>query len=239
MTRELREYPEVGARTPANPYMNRDHGPIENLLHIVHPRLSIMSALPISELTVNKLPVCEGPVLLRDQDEIVPPVPETIDDAGLSESIIEQLILKNLFFRSEILGRELASLVGFKFSLIEQIMESFKHQHLVQVKRSLGMGNASSVFTLSEAGRNMAREFLELNQYTGPAPVPLYQYLDSGPQAAPQTRMAHARESRPHVSKNRDHAGVIGASRTRGGVRKLIPYLWAPGNGKTYLARHW
>jgi hypothetical protein len=74
-----------------------------------------MSALPVSELTVNQLPVCEGPALLRDRDEIVPPVPETIDDAGLSESIIEQLILKNLFFRSEILGRELASLIGFKY----------------------------------------------------------------------------------------------------------------------------
>ena len=131
-----------------------------------------MSALTIAEPFIEEIPA----LLSEPEDEIMPPVPETIDEAGLSEGAVEQLILKNLFFRSEILGRELASLVGFKFSLIEAIMESLKHQHMVQVKRSLGMGNASSVFALSEAGRNLAREHLETNQYTGPAPVPLFQY---------------------------------------------------------------
>ena len=38
------------------------------------------------------------------------------------------------------------------------------------------MGNISSVFALSEAGRTLAREYLDSNQYTGHAPVPLYQY---------------------------------------------------------------
>jgi len=195
-----------------------------------------MSALPISELSINKLPIGEGPVLLREPEEIVPPVPETIEDAGLSESIIEQLILKNLFFRSEILGRELASLIGFKFSLIEQIMESFKHQHLVQVKRSLGMGNASSVFALSEAGRNMAREFLELNQYTGPAPVPLYQYSilvrkqRRKPGWLTPGNLAHTYRKMVMTPELLAHLGPAVGS----GNSFLI--YGQPGNGKTYLA---
>jgi predicted ATPase with chaperone activity len=178
----------------------------------------------------------EGPVLVCDDDAIIPPVPETIEEAGLSESIIEQLILKNLFFKSEILGRDLASSIGFKFSLIEAIMESFKHQHLVQVKRSLGMGNASSVFTLSEAGRNLAREFLELNQYVGPAPVPLFQYSIL-------------------VRKQRRKPGWLTPENLAQTYRRMVltPELLArlgpavgsgnsfliygqPGNGKTYLA---
>ena len=56
--------------------------------------------------------------------------------------------------------------------------KTMKRQHFVGVKKSLGMGNASGVFVLTESGRNLARECLENNQYAGPAPVPLYQYTE-------------------------------------------------------------
>ncbi|HTP87091.1 MAG TPA: hypothetical protein VMJ34_09085 [Bryobacteraceae bacterium] len=163
-------------------------------------------------------------------------MPETIEESGLAESIIEQLILKNLFFRSEMLGRELASAIGFKFSLIESIMESFKHQHLVHVKRSLGIGNASSVFVLSEAGRNLAREFLELNQYIGPAPVPLYQYSilvrRQRRQAGWLTReaLAHAYRKMVVTPQILSHIGPAVSS-----GNSFLIYGQA-GNGKTYLA---
>jgi hypothetical protein len=107
---------------------------------------------------------------------LVPPVPETLEDTGLASSLIEQLLFKLLYYRGDILGRDIAKAVGVKFSLIEELLENAKRQHQIQTKKSLGMGNQSSVFSLSEAGRALAREFLENNQYTGPAPVPLYQY---------------------------------------------------------------
>lgn len=109
---------------------------------------------------------------------VVPPVPERIEETGIAHAIIEQLILKYLYFRGEVVGRELASLLGFKFSLIDETMETMKRQHFVAVKKSLGMGNISGVFALTEAGRTLAREHLENNQYAGPAPVPLYQYAE-------------------------------------------------------------
>lgn len=109
---------------------------------------------------------------------VVPPVPESLEEAGIPPSIVEQLILKFLYFRGELVGRDLASLIGFSFSLIDETLETFKRQHFVGVKKSLGIGNMSAVFTLTEAGRNITREFLENNQYTGPAPVPLYQYAE-------------------------------------------------------------
>jgi predicted ATPase with chaperone activity len=108
----------------------------------------------------------------------VPPVPESIEDAGIPPSIIEHLILKYLYFRGELMGREIGTLIGFPFSVIDETLEMFKRQHYVAVKKSLGMGNMSGVFMLTESGRNMAREFLENNQYAGPAPVPLYQYTE-------------------------------------------------------------
>ncbi|HME09458.1 MAG TPA: hypothetical protein VKG25_20530 [Bryobacteraceae bacterium] len=109
-------------------------------------------------------------------ESLVPPVTESIEDTGLASSVIEQLLVKLLYYRGDLLGRDLAKAIGLKFSLIEELLENAKRQHQVQVKKSLGMGNISSVFALSEAGRTLAREYLENNQYTGPAPVPLYQY---------------------------------------------------------------
>jgi hypothetical protein len=113
-----------------------------------------------------------------EQHAVVPPVPESLEEAGIQPSLIEQLILKYLYFRGELVGREIANLLGFQFSLIDELLETFKRQHFVAVKKSLGMGNISGVFILTESGRNLAREFLESNQYAGPAPVPLYQYSE-------------------------------------------------------------
>src|SRR5215204_3735481 len=114
----------------------------------------------------------ENPVPFR----LVPPVPETFDETGLTTTTVEQLLIKTLYFNGELIGRELANAVGLSFSLIEDLLEAFKRAQLVQMKRSVGMGNVSGYYSLTEQGRGRAREYLEVNQYVGPAPVPLWQY---------------------------------------------------------------
>ena len=56
------------------------------------------------------------------------------------------------------------------------MLESGKRTQVIQMKRSVGMGNVSGYYSLTEDGRVRAREYLEENQYVGPAPVPLWQY---------------------------------------------------------------
>src|SRR5262245_28599299 len=94
---------------------------------------------------------------------VVPPVPDTLEHTGVPVSLIEQLMLKHLYFRGEVLGRDLAGLLGLQFSLIDEVLETMKRQHHVGVKKSLGMGNSSAVFFLTESGRNLTREYLENN----------------------------------------------------------------------------
>jgi predicted ATPase with chaperone activity len=118
-------------------------------------------------------PLLEFPV---QEETFAPPVPGTIEDTGLPASMIEQLILKLLYSRGEMLGRDVSQALGLKFSLVEGFFELLKHQHSIQVKKSLGMGTSTSLFALTETGRGHARECLENNQYVGPAPIPLFQY---------------------------------------------------------------
>src|SRR4029077_17640787 len=114
-----------------------------------------------------------------DEDLLsAPPEPESIEQTGLSETLLEHLILKILYFRGELYGQDLSNAIGLKFSVIQEIVESLKIQHHIVVKRSLGIGSVASVLALSESGRSRAREHLESNQYSGPAPVPLDQYIE-------------------------------------------------------------
>jgi predicted ATPase with chaperone activity len=168
--------------------------------------------------------------------EHAPPVLESLEDTGLSPSIIEQLVLKTLYMRGDLLGRDLATAVGLKFSLIEDLLENQKRQHLLQVKRSLGMGASTALLALTESGRLHARECMETNQYVGPAPVPLFQYsyyvrkqrraegwLTPQALAAAYSRMIVT----PRILSQIGPAVSSGAS--------FLIY-GQPGNGKTFLA---
>ena len=168
--------------------------------------------------------------------EIAPPLPEKLDDTGLSGSVIEQLILKLLYTRGEMLGRDLSEAVGLKFSLVEEFIEFFKRQHFIQAKKSMGMGNSTSVFALAEAGRDAARDAMENNQYTGAAPVPLHQYSQM---VRKQRRnegwltpdaLAHAYRKMVMTPRILSQIGPAVSS----GNSFLI--YGQPGNGKSYLA---
>jgi hypothetical protein len=166
----------------------------------------------------------------------VPAVPGSLEDLGVQPSMVEQLILKFLYFRGELVGRELAALLGVQFSLIDDLLENFKRQHYVGVKKSLGMGNMSGIFVLTEAGRNITREYLDNNQYTGPVPVPLEQYAEMVRRQklaenwlTPETLKNAFR----HLVVEADILGQIGPA-----VNASQSFLiyGQPGNGKTALA---
>jgi predicted ATPase with chaperone activity len=171
-----------------------------------------------------------------DQAGFLPPVPWTLRDTGLSQSSLEQLIFNTLYARGEVTGRNIADILGLSFSVIEPMMEELKVRQFFEVKRSLGYGLISSVFTLSEAGRKRARECYEINQYVGPAPVPASQYLTAVEAQKPKkgwlTRESLSKAYRHMVTSPRI-MGQIGPAVNSG--KSLLMY-GQPGNGKTYLA---
>jgi len=174
---------------------------------------------------------------LRSTDSgITPPVPESIEELGVQPALLEQLVVKFLYFRGELLGRELGALLGVTFSLIDELMETLKRQHYVGVKKSLGMGNMSAIFVLTESGRNLAREFLLNNQYAGPIPVPLYQYSEVVRRQklrdnwlSPQSLV----EAFKHLVVEADILAQIGPAVN---ASKSFLIYGKPGNGKTALA---
>jgi predicted ATPase with chaperone activity len=171
-------------------------------------------------------------------DEVFPPVPETLEETGLPDSTVEQLILKVMYFRGDIYGRDLAIALGLQYSVIYKIIEFLKLQHVIHIKRSLGYGDVSALFALTDAGRERAKEALEFNQYAGPAPVPLQQYEQMVRRQRPhdgwltKEMLEQAYKSvvvTPSILSNIGHAVSSGNS--------FLIY-GKPGNGKTFLAEN-
>ncbi|MBZ5633634.1 MAG: ATP-binding protein [Acidobacteriia bacterium] len=174
--------------------------------------------------------------VVPDDLGVVPPMPESLEDTGISLALIEQLILKFLYFRGEVMGRDLASLLGLQYSLIDDLLETLKRQHYVGIRKSLGMGNSSGIFALTESGRNLTREYLESNQYTGTIPVPLHQYAEVvRRQRLAENWLSPASLHRAfkHLVVEQDILARIGPAVNS---NKSFLIYGQPGNGKTALA---
>ena len=165
-----------------------------------------------------------------------PPVPENLAETGLPESLLEDLVLKTLYYRGDTLGRDLSQALGLKFSVIEHIVEMQKREHLVAAKRSLGLGAVSTIYTLSDNGRIRAREVMESNQYVGRAPVPLEQYTKMVNQQRLKDSwltMEALQDAFRHMVVTPQLLSMIGPAVNAG---KSFLIYGPPGNGKTYLA---
>ena len=171
------------------------------------------------------------------QTESFTPAPvASLHEAGVTSSLAEQLVLKNLYFRGEVGGRELARVLGFQFSVIETVVDELKRQRLIEAKRSAGFGNVSSQFALSEEGRARAKEYLETNQFLGPAPVPLKDYVEA----------VRRQKLKPGwLTKDKLEQAFTGAIVTDEFYSKLGPAVNSfkslliygkPGNGKSFLS---
>ncbi len=105
-------------------------------------------------------------------ERLVPPVPESLEEAGLSASFIEDLLLKVLYTRGACSGTILTRIVRLPFGLLDDSLLDLQQRHLIEVRGVEGHGRRGYVFDLTGEGRGRAREVMQANAYVGPAPVP-------------------------------------------------------------------
>jgi predicted ATPase with chaperone activity len=111
------------------------------------------------------------------QHEFIPPYPNSIEDTGLKEGFLEELILKDIYLVNFALGREIAQRTQLPFKIIEEILESLKKQMLVEVRAAGGI--ADYEYTPTDKGRDRARAYFDHNTYVGACPVPWAHYVES------------------------------------------------------------
>ncbi|MFL6351908.1 MAG: ATP-binding protein [Bryobacteraceae bacterium] len=175
-------------------------------------------------------------IVTRQSERFAPLAPQSLAETGLPNSVIEQLVLKILYFKGDVMGGDVCRAMGLSFSLVEGTIEAFKFKQLIQVKSSLGYGPVSAVLALTEQGRRIARDYLENNQYVGPAPVSITQYREAvHAQRMPAMWLTRQRlsDAYSHMVTTEVMLDQIGPAVTAG--KSLLVY-GQPGNGKTQVA---
>jgi len=99
----------------------------------------------------------------------------SIEEIGVRRNLLEDLALKTLYLVGEMSVHELSSHMRLRPSMGEELFQRLRKDQLCQVT---GMTGRAQCITTTSAGKSRALELLAQNQYTGPAPVSLDDYVN-------------------------------------------------------------
>lgn len=166
-----------------------------------------------------------------------PRAPVTLQDARLQLGQLCEQVLKQLYLHGTISGDEIACNLRLPFSIVDEGLRTLKDQRCIEVHSGELVGRVSYRYTLTDLGRNRAREAFDQCRYAGPAPVSLESYVE---QCRKQTVVGMA--CRPDTLQRAFENFIfrpgmleeIGPAICTG--RSLFVY-GPPGNGKTMIAK--
>ena len=114
-------------------------------------------------------------------------MPGSVGELGISESLAFDLFLKQTFNAGTCTLRGIARSLRLPVQVVESMFHSLKVQQLIDVKGAYGEDYS---FGLSEKGRKMAFERMQISRYAGAVPVSLATYSDVVRAQKSQTRVS-------------------------------------------------
>ena len=168
-------------------------------------------------------------------DSFQPQEPATTKDTGLSEALIEDLILKFLSGIGSESGRAISDNLCLPLAILEDRFIALRQRQEIAPSGSAMLGD--HVYRLTDVGRDRAHRALRECAYVGPAPVPLDDYISS---VHAQT-LASERPRKPQLEKafsdihlEPELFSQLGPAINAG---KGMFVYGPPGNGKTTIAQ--
>ena len=168
--------------------------------------------------------------------EAAPPVPETLEDTGLSAAAVSDLLLRTLNQQGARTGAQLEEFIRLPFHILDEELLNLQQRRFVEVRSTKGVGRRGYIFDLTGEGRTRVREILPSSRYVGPAPVPLSQYwavVDSHKVEDVRISRHMVRDGFQHMVMDQELIDSLGPAVNSG--KSLFLYGFA-GNGKTTIA---
>jgi predicted ATPase with chaperone activity len=166
------------------------------------------------------------------------PEPKSIEDTKLPMGFLADLTLKLIYYKSDMSSIEIAETVALPFvGVMERILDFLKREELLEITGSKGFGERGYQWSISGKGIERAREALDRDQYIGPAPVPLEDYIEMirrQTMGEIKVRPKDVQDALSHLVLTGELINRLGPAVNSG--RSLFIY-GPPGNGKTVIAK--
>jgi hypothetical protein len=190
-------------------------------------------------------PVSEAPrpIVAAAITAPLPPPPRTESDLRVPVHVAMEIALKSFYFRGAMRGRELADHLCLPFRLVEPVLRWLSDAGYC-MSGGLPKGEVitddsvlSAVqWSLTQTGRDRARELLEVSQYAGPMPVSFDVYCAVARQQATSDHRVHEDDVRQALQHLVLDEAVLDALGPALNGRQAVFLYGAPGNGKTSIA---
>ena len=115
--------------------------------------------------------------LRRQKDSVAPPALTSIEDTGLPEGFLVDLLLKTIYRMGLEQPGEIAKAMKLPVGVVIRLIENAQSKRLMETLGQLGASlTAEMRYALTSKGREWALEGLAQNEWFGPAPVTLDQF---------------------------------------------------------------
>jgi hypothetical protein len=172
---------------------------------------------------------------VADRRAPIPKAPTTIEETGISVDQLTQLFMKVLYV-GEATGISAAETMRLPYAVLAPLVEGLRNERLIEVKGATGSGPASYRYALTDLGRERTKQYIDANQYVGPTPVPLAEYV---------AHMKTVAAARGYIDRDRLRGGFSHLIVSDGVMEQVGPAVNAgkavflygpPGNGKSVIA---
>jgi predicted ATPase with chaperone activity len=164
--------------------------------------------------------------------------PQSIEDLHVPDSIVIDIMFRLLFNEGNVALSRFVDVMKISSRIVDEVMLWMQKEHLVEVsKASSEIGRLGYVYTLSDAGKQRARDALERSLYVGPVPVPINYYhrgIELQTRERRQVSPDQVKESLNHLVLPSNFHRRIGPALNSGSSLFLYG---PPGNGKTTIAQ--
>lgn len=172
---------------------------------------------------------------LLAEDAFWPAEPRSLEETGLSTAYVEALALKQFRLAGTCSGRTVAEQLCLPFRAVEGLFASLRTRQLLVHAGAAPFNDY--YYTLTEQGRGQAQAAMTACAYTGPAPVPLMDYViavEAQAISAEATKRQQLEQAVSGISVDPELFDALGPALNAGAGLFLYG---APGNGKSTLAR--
>ena len=106
----------------------------------------------------------------------VPPVPVTIEETGIPEPFLRELVLKTLWAHDMPTLGAISDVTGLHARVIDELVNGLNREGMCDVDSGSAQSGVQFRYRLTEKGKGSAHEALGRSRYVGVAPVPVSSY---------------------------------------------------------------